>query len=183
MGLPRSSIRVAATALLFVVAGCRSVSGSPSGTASPAPANALAGVHWQDYVRNCSVAEGGSGLGTVIDDVVAGDVTGDGRVDTLVVDRCESSTSSWPQEIEVFDGASNPAHPTRLAVLLHGDKDYPRDLSVTVERGGRIVVVGKGLSYSAPLCCPDIEIHKVFVWSGWSLSLVESSTFPAVGPS
>jgi hypothetical protein len=158
-------------------------SGSPSPTPSATTADALAGVHWQDHVRDCSVAEGGSGLGTLIDDVVTGDVTGDGRVDTLVVDRCNSSTSSWPQEIEVFDGASDPAHPTRLAILLKDDKDYPRDLSVTVEPGGRVVVVGKGLSYTAPLCCPDIDIRRVFSWSGGSFTLAESTTSPAAPPS
>jgi hypothetical protein len=129
------------------------------------------------------VDEGGSGLGTVIDDVVKGDVTNDGRVDTLVVDRCDSSTSPWPQEIEVFDGASDPAKPTRVAILLQGDPEYPRDLQVTVEPAGRIVAVGKGLSSDAPLCCPDIEVRRVFTWSDGSFRLTESSSAPVAQPS
>ena len=180
MSLPRSVLAAAAALGLVMTAGCGSGDGSPA--TAPTAIDGLAGVHWDQYVRSCSIDEGGSGLGTVIDDVVKGDVTADGRVDTLVVDRCNASTSSWPQVIEVFDGASNPARPRRLATLLKGDPDYPRDVRVTVEPGGRVVVAGRGLSPAAALCCPDIEIRRVFTWSDGSFSLTESSTAPAAQP-
>ncbi len=181
MRLPRSVLTAAAALGLVLTAGCGS--GAGSRTTTPTATDALAGVQWPNFVRDCSIDEGGSGLGTVIDDVVKGDVTADGRVDTLVVDRCNASTSSWPQQIEVFDGASDPAHPTRLAKLLKGDPNYPRDVRVTVDSGGRVVVVGQGLSASAPLCCPDLEIRRVFTWSNGSFSLTESTTAPVAQPS
>jgi hypothetical protein len=73
--------------------------------------------------------------------------------------------------------------PARLAGLLQGDQNYPRDLAVTVDAEGRIVIVGKGLSPSAPLCCPDMEIRKVFTWSNGSFAVTEASTGPVIGPS
>jgi hypothetical protein len=39
--------------------------GSGSGSSSASAPDALAGVRWADHVRDCSVASGGSGLGTV----------------------------------------------------------------------------------------------------------------------
>ena len=176
MRLPRSW-PATATVLAAVLA---SVVTSACGSASPPATDALAGVAWDRHVRDCSVDEGGSGLGTVIDDVVKGDVTGDERVDTLVVDRCESSTSPWPQVVEVFDGASDPAAPRRLGLLLDGDPEYPRDVNVTVQPGGRIAIVGRGLSASAPLCCPDLTLRRMYRYDGGQFSLVESMSSPAV---
>lgn len=150
-----------------------------SSSASPPPAaDALGNVSWADHVRDCAVAHGGPGLGTVIDAVVKGDVNADGHPDTLVVDRCEAKTSSWPDVVEVFDGASDAATPKRLAVLLDGDADYMRDVRVAVEPGGRVVVTGSGLSDTAPQCCPDLAVRKVFAWSNGSLTLIERSVSP-----
>ncbi len=154
-----------------------------SGCGSPAPADALANVDWKDHVRSCAKEEGGSGLGTVIGSVIKGDVNGDGRVDTAVVNECGSSTSRWPQVVEVFDGASEPQNPQRLGVLLEGDTDYMRDLSVAVESGGRIVIDGLGLSSDAALCCPDVKLHKVFVWSEGTFTLAERRAEPRPTPS
>ena len=174
---PSLAAAVVTAALVFaaLVAGCTS---SPSPVTDP-----LAGVEWERHVRDCSVDRGGSGLGTVIDTVAKGEITGDDRMDTLVVDRCESSTSPWPQMVEVFDGASDPAAPRRLGVLLDGDSAYPRDVTVTVEPGGRVVIVGKGLSETAPLCCPDLTVRRVYAYHGGAFNLVESATTPAVSGS
>jgi hypothetical protein len=183
---PMSSAPPAAVLILVVlallVAGCGSDAPSPADSASAA-VDALAGVNWAEHIRDCSVEHGGSGLGTVIDDVVKADLTGDGRVETLVVNQCDSSTSPWPQQIEVFDGASDPANPARLGVLLEGDGEYPRDVSVTAEPGGRVVIIGKGLSSTAPLCCPDLTLRRVYRYDGRSFALVESMSRPAVSSS
>jgi len=177
---PAAAVFLVLSALL--VAGCGSTAPLPADSAS-ASVDALAGVRWADHVRDCSIEHGGSGLGTVIDDVVKAELTGDGRVETLVLDRCESSTSSWPQQIEVFDGASDPTKPARLGVLLEGDGEYPRDVSVMAEPGGRVVIVGRGLSPTAPLCCPDLTLRRVYRYDGRAFSLVESTRSPAVSAS
>ncbi len=163
------------TALLFGVAACTSH--------PPAVSDRLADVQWERYVRDCSVDQGGSGLGTVVDDVVKAELTGDEFVETLVVDRCESSTSAWPQMVEVFDGASDPAAPRRLGLMLDGDPEYPSDVAVTVESGGRVVLVGRGLSSTAPLCCPDITVRRVYQYEGGAFTLVEATASPSVSRS
>jgi hypothetical protein len=137
------------------------------------------GVDWSRHVRTCSVDSGGSGLGTVIADVVSADVTGDGHDDYLVIDECESSTSPWPQQIEVFDGASPRDDPVRLAVLLADDPLNPRDLAVSVGDDGRVTVTGTGLSADAPLCCPDLTVRRAFQWSGQQFTMVDSAQSPS----
>jgi hypothetical protein len=168
----------AAVGAVLLLGGCTA---TPS--ASPSPTDALGGVHWQDHVRDCATASGGSGLGTIIDAVEKGDVNGDGRMDTLVVDECQASTSRWPSVVEVFDGASEPAHPTRLGTLTEGDPDSIRDARATVEPGGRVVVTGEGLSPTAPLCCPDLAVRKVFTFANGRFTLTETSATPLASPS
>jgi hypothetical protein len=168
----------AAVGTVLLLGGCTA---APSAT--PSPTDALGGVHWEDQVRDCATANGGSGLGTVIDSVVKGDVSGDGRPDTLVVDECKASTSPWPSVVEVFDGSSDPARPTRLGMLMQGDPDTIRDATVTVEPGGRIVVTGKGLSRTAPLCCPDLAVCKVFTYTNGRFALAETTSTPLPTPS
>jgi hypothetical protein len=164
--------------MVLLLGGC-----SAAPAATPSPTDALGGVHWEDQVRDCATANAGSGLGTLIDSVVKGDVTGDGRMDTLIVDECKASTSRWPSVVEVFDGASNPAHPTRLDMLMENDPDSIRSATVTVEPGGRIVVTGKGLSRAAALCCPDLAVRKVFTFTNGHFTLDETTTTPLPTPS
>jgi len=101
-------VRAPALLLVAVLAGC----------SSGPVADALSNVRWSEHVRDCAVEHGGSGLGTRVDSVAKGDVNNDGRVDTLVVDECEPKTTAWPQQVEVFDGASDPARPVLLGRLL-----------------------------------------------------------------
>jgi hypothetical protein len=163
----------AAVGLVLVLGGCDAAPAAPPSLADP-----LAGVHWADQVRDCSAANGGSGLGTVVDSVDKGDLTGDGRMDTLVVDECKASTSRWPSVVEVFDGASDPSRPTRLGTLMAGDPDAIRDATVSVEPGGRVVVTGAGLSRTAPLCCPDLAVRKVFSYTNGTFTLAETTSSP-----
>jgi hypothetical protein len=159
-----------------LVAACLAACSTPATGATPVTSVTVdaASVDWSRFARSCAVADGGSGLGTRIDDVVHADVTGDGRTDALVVDECESSTSAWPQEVEVFDGASDPAAPRRVGVLLADDAVHPRSVTLTVS-GGRVTITGTGLSDDAPLCCPDLTIRRVYTWSGHGFALTEST--------
>jgi hypothetical protein len=161
-------VRTAALLLVAGLAGCGS---------GPVP-DALSNVRWSEHVRDCAVEHGGSGLGTRVNSVTKGDVNSDGQVDTLVVDECEAKTTAWPQVVEVFDGASDPARPSLLGRLLEGDQDYPRQLGVAVEPGGRVVITGVGLSRDAPRCCPDLALRKVFTFGGGHFTQVESTATP-----
>jgi hypothetical protein len=118
-------------------------------------------------------------LGTLISEVISADATGDGHPDWLVIDECEASTSRWPQLIEVFSGGSEERAPVRVALLLADDPVHPRDLAVTVEAAGRVMVTGRGLSPDAPLCCPDLRIERVFTWTGTGFALTESVDTPS----
>jgi hypothetical protein len=165
-------VRLVPAALAAV---CLTACSAPAALSAVAPSPSAAGVDWARFVRSCAVADGGSGLGTIVDGVVRGDVTGDGRADALVIDECQSSTSAWPQEVEVFDGASDPSAPRLLGTLLADDQFHPRSVVVTVGAGGRVTITGIGLSDTAPLCCPDLTIRRVYTWSGTGFTLVESA--------
>ena len=49
---------------------------------------------------------------------------------------------------------------------------------MTVEPGGRIVVTGDGLSRTAPQCCPDLAVRKVFTFANGRFTLTETATPP-----
>jgi hypothetical protein len=68
-------------------------------------------------------------------------------------------------------------------MLMHGDPDTIRDATATVEPGGRIVVTGKGLSQTAPLCCPDLAVRKVFTYTNGRFTLADTTTTPLPTPS
>ena len=102
---------------LLLVAG---LAGCASGPAPDALSRRARGL---DHVRDCAIGAAGPDWARVIDAVEKGDVNGDGRIDTLVVDECKASTSRWPSVVEVFDGASDPARPSRLGTLMEGDPD------------------------------------------------------------
>jgi hypothetical protein len=159
-----------------LTAACLAACSAPATGATPVTSVTadVAAVDWSRYVRSCAVADGGSGLGIRIDDVLRADVTGDGHPEALVVDECESSTSAWPQEVEVFDGAGDAAAPRRVGVLLADDAVHPQSVTLTVS-GGRVTITGTGLSDDAPLCCPDLTIRRVYTWSGHGFALSEST--------
>ena len=167
-----------ATLAAACLAACSTAAtGATRVTATAAVSSATVGaasVDWSRFARSCAVADGGSGLGTRIDDVVRADLNADGHPEAFVVDECESSTSAWPQQVEVFDGATDPAAPRRLGVLLADDPVHPRSVAITVN-GGRVTITGTGLSDDAPLCCPDLTIRRVYLWSGKGFTLTEST--------
>ncbi|MFC4014226.1 hypothetical protein ACFOY2_43865 [Nonomuraea purpurea] len=92
-----------------------------------------------------------------------GDLTRDGRRETVVVSSCPSSTSSNPLIAFVYDGASKPSAPRLLGKL--GKNRYFKSLKVAV-RGGRVHLNGKALSDQAPRCCPDLIVSETYRWDG-----------------
>ncbi|MFI6604387.1 hypothetical protein ACIBHX_49865 [Nonomuraea sp. NPDC050536] len=92
-----------------------------------------------------------------------GDLTGDGRHETVVVSSCPSPTSSNPLIAFVYDGASKPSAPHLLGKL--GKNRYFKSLKVAI-RGGRVQLHGKALSDQAPRCCPDLIVSQTYSWDG-----------------
>ncbi|MGV9309683.1 hypothetical protein ACWDLG_40500 [Nonomuraea sp. NPDC003727] len=92
-----------------------------------------------------------------------GDLTRDGRRETVVVSSCPSTTSSNPLIAFVYDGASKPSAPRLLGKL--GKNRYFKSLKVAI-RGGRVHLHGEALSDQAPRCCPDLIVSQTYRWDG-----------------
>jgi hypothetical protein len=95
-----------------------------------------------------------------------GDLTRDGRRETVVVSSCPSPTSSNPLIAFVYDGASKPSAPHLLGKL--GKNRYFKSLKVAI-RGGRVHLHGKAVSDRAPRCCPDLIVSQTYRWDGTKL--------------
>lgn len=95
-----------------------------------------------------------------------GDLTRDGRRETVVVSSCPSPTSSNPLIAFVYDGASKRSAPHLLGKL--GKNRYFKSLKVTI-RGGLVHLNGKVVSDQAPNCCPDLIVSQTYRWKGTSL--------------
>jgi hypothetical protein len=95
-----------------------------------------------------------------------GDLTRDGKRETVVVSSCPSPTSSNPLIAFVYDGASGSSAPHLLGKM--GENRYFRSLKVSI-RGGNVRVYGKAVSGKAPRCCPDLIVSQTYRWGGETL--------------
>ncbi|MCA2180193.1 hypothetical protein LDL08_28830 [Nonomuraea glycinis] len=95
-----------------------------------------------------------------------GDLTRDGRRETVVVSSCPSPTSSNPLIAFVYDGAAGSSVPHLLGKL--GENRYFRSLKVRI-RGGHVRLYGKAVSEKAPRCCPDLIVSQTYRWGGATL--------------
>jgi hypothetical protein len=101
---------------------------SASAEATPSSATgatvAQGGVEWPNVVSlDCSQAVSPTPLARV---EATGDVSGDGVPDAVVISECPASTSSWPQVVSAYDGASAASAPfwtTALAPTSAGSTD------------------------------------------------------------
>lgn len=127
-----------------------------------------------------------------VDEKQFADVTGDGKKEAFVAVACVASTSSWPDRLEVFDGASDPSHPRRIATLLdYNDGTDERGLrmgrnvgiprSITIS--GRVVtVVSLGYAPTDPNASPSLQITDTFTWNGSGFTRGPRSVVPGKGP-
>ncbi|MFC5834468.1 hypothetical protein [Nonomuraea insulae] len=97
-----------------------------------------------------------------------GDLTRDGRRETVVVSSCPSPTSSNPLIAFLYDGAAKPSAPHLLGKL--GKNRYFKSMKVTVH-GGLVHLRGKVVSDRAPNCCPDLIVSQTYKWKGTSLRM------------
>jgi len=134
----------------------------------------------------------GPNLGVLVDEKQFADVTGDGKEEAFVAVACVASTSSWPDRFEVFDGASDPAHPRRIATLLdYQDGTDERGLrigrnvgipqSITIS-GRTVTVVSLGYAPTDPDCCPSRQITDTFTWNGSDFTRGSRSVVQAKAP-
>ncbi|MFI9590149.1 hypothetical protein [Nonomuraea sp. NPDC052265] len=92
-----------------------------------------------------------------------GDLTRDGRPETVVVSSCPSPTSGNPMIAFVYDGASRRSAPRLIGEL--GKNRYFKSQNVTVQQG-QVQLSGKVVSDRAPRCCPDLLVRQTYKWNG-----------------
>lgn len=166
-------------------------SGNPGTTTE----NPLGKVDWTKAVTETDLgcnAPTGPNHGVEVDEKQFADVTGDGKKEAFVAVACVASTSSWPDRLEVFDGASDPAHPRRIATLLdYKDGTDERGLrigsnfgipqSITIS-GRTITVVSHGYASTDPNCCFSLQITDTFTWNGSGFTRGPRSVVQAKAP-
>jgi hypothetical protein len=172
----RADFPVAAFPALDATATVAPAAGSPRAGASPtstmaAPVRTLgqlsagtashpfAGVDWAALTRSPACG----GVQNVLQQVVDGDVTGDGIPEAVVLTRCDAGAGSPPSQLYVFTTGALGGAPRLLATLLDGTQWQVGSVKV---RDGRIVVDGAKSSPAAPSCCPDIHRHLSWHWNG-----------------
>ena len=119
----------------------------------------FAGVDWAAQTR--SPACGGDP--NVLQQVVDGDVTGDGIPEAVVLARCDAGAGAPPSQLYVFTPGALGGAPQLLATLLDGTQWQVRAVDV---RDGWIAVDGARSSPAAPTCCPDIHRRLSWHWNG-----------------
>ena len=110
--------------------------------------------------------------GVQVDAKQFADVTGDGKPEAFVAASCVGSTESWPDRLEVFDGASDPSHPRRIAILLNEQDgtDSPDGFGLRIQSikvsGKQVTVVSKGWLPGECFACGDRQVTDTFTWNG-----------------
>lgn len=103
-----------------------------------------------------------------------GDLTRDGKPETVVVSSCPSPTSGNPVIAFVYDGAAKRSAPRLLGAL--GKNRYFKSQNVTI-RKGQVHLRGKVVSARAANCCPDLIVRQTYKWNGTKfLRTAEKST-------
>jgi len=147
------------------------------------PANPLGKVDWTHVVTESELGCNGTtpghigpNLGVEVDAKQFADVTGDDNAEAFVAVACVGSTESWPDRLEVFDGASDPDHPRRIATLLDyqdgtdGTDGYGlRIQSITIS-GKMVTIVSRGWTPGECFACGDQRITDTFTWNGSSFT-------------
>lgn len=147
-----------------------SVTDTPSATASASPASPspsptypppLTEADWQtvSYPFDCG------GFGYFVNATHYADLDGDGRVEAVVLVRCDAGAGSPPSGLYVFDGTSAPSNPRLMATLLSPKTD--RETNAFTITGTTVTMDGYGYSSpSVPRCCPDEKYRMTWVWDG-----------------
>lgn len=167
----------------------------PGPRETPTTENPLGKVDWTKVVTETDLGcngPTGPNLGVEVDEKQFADVDGDGMEEAFVAVACVASTSSWPDRLEVFDGASDPSHPRHIATLLdYQDGTDERGLrmgsnfgipqSITIS-GQTVSVVSLGYAPTDPDCCPRWQVTDTFTWNGSGFTRGPRSVVQAKAP-
>ena len=156
------------------------------GTAAQATAAALeetgqaasGGIDWAPVVEralHCLKPRPGDTWYVVHARVAAvGDLTRDGKPETVVVSSCPSPTSGNPVIAFVYDGAAKRSAPRLIGAL--GKNRFFKSQNVTIQKG-QVHLRGKVVSDRAANCCPDLIVRQTYKWNGTKfLRTAEKST-------
>lgn len=117
---------------------------------------------WEQSIRDidCKPID----MGTEFIDVTFADVRGGGVQDAFVTVDCVHGASTWPHQLEVFDGTSPVENPRQIGLLL----DAEQDLFVSaIDFAGPVVTLELvGYTMTDPRCCPSKSLTKEFTWTG-----------------
>lgn len=163
-------VRLAVTSALSIalVTGCGPAQGADSsdsfdfGAASGVSANCAKGVNAED------------------DEIGRYDINHHGKPERFARFRCQNSNGPVGDQIEVFDGDSDPSHPQRLgsAPLIHQGEGIPYDGCVTFE--GSTVYLADRPSKPGP----GWRVVRVATWDGskMQISTPKGMTVPCADP-
>ncbi|WP_052864188.1 hypothetical protein [Streptomyces niger] len=135
--------------------------GTPEGTP-------LAKTDWAAVINDIDCTGAGN-EGVEILRTWYADVRGTGVPDAFVSFTCRHQASSYPQQLEVYDGSSSPDSPRRIGVLLSAEEKAhgPGPRVGVVSFAGKSVTL-KLAAYTAddPFCCPSLRVDRTFTWNG-----------------
>ncbi|MFI9781175.1 hypothetical protein ACIHCV_42310 [Streptomyces sp. NPDC051956] len=138
-------------------------SGEPDPGGTP-----LAGTDWEAVIDTIDCTDAGN-EGVAIMETKFADVRGRGVPDAFVAFQCVHQASSFPQQVEVYDGSSSPEAPRRIAVLLSAEEDAhgPGPRLGGISFSGKSVTLSLA-TYTAqdPFCCPSLREKRTFTWNG-----------------
>jgi hypothetical protein len=145
---------------------------------APALRNQLGGVDWLRVIGPRL------GCGTHVEMYtipVEHDITGDGTPDTFVTLDCYTGNSSYPDHVEVYDGASSPAAPRLLGVLTN---DVALHLSAGCMTFGRNSVTLHGHVHADgdPAGLPSLIGIRTAHWTGGAMHVGPMTVRPATEP-
>ncbi len=135
-------------------------------------------VDWTQVVNDLGCTQSGApDRGVQVDEIQFADVTGDSKPEVFVAVSCVPETTNRPSRLDVFDGASDPMRPHRIATLL-GEATGPNgkglllganrgsdpNPSITID-GPKVTVVSVGYAAQDTDCCPTLQIVDTFTWT------------------
>ncbi|MGW0754434.1 LppP/LprE family lipoprotein [Streptomyces sp. NPDC002587] len=137
-------------------------------TASPASAAGLAGVDWTKVIDDIDCLAAGN-RGIEVLGTKQADVRGKGVRDTFVWFDCVHGASTWPGQLEVFDGSSPAGDPRRIAVLISAEESSggpPLLISDLSFSGDTVTVDLRTYGPQDARCCPTGSERRSYAWTG-----------------